>query len=94
MVPTAATPTEKNNAQPVSCGTVRARGYSRNPAASHRNPKAYTGRRPILSANAPNGATSASATSSLAKLSADTVRPLQVFRQPQVHVEQPAPGKS
>ena len=75
MVPTAATPTEKNSAQPVSCGTVRASGYRRNPAASHRKPKAYTARRPILSASAPKGATSASATSSLAKLSADTVRP-------------------
>ena len=38
MVPIAATPTEKNSAQPVSCGTVRASGYSRNPRASHRNP--------------------------------------------------------
>ena len=75
MVPMAATPTEKNSAQPASCGTVRAIGYQRNPAASHRNPKAYTERRPILSASAPNGATRHSASSSLAKLSAETVRP-------------------
>ena len=81
-------PTEKNSAQPASCGTVRASGYSRKPAASHRNPKAYTARRPILSASAPNGATRHNASSSLAKLSADTVRPCRSASQPQVHVQQ------
>ncbi len=88
MVPMAATPTEKNSAQPVSCGSVRAIGYNRNPAASHRKPKAYTERRPILSASAPNGATRHSASSSLAKLSAETVRPCRWAGKPEIHGEQ------
>ena len=89
MVPMAATPTEKNSAQPVSCGTVRARGYSRKPAASHRKPKAYTDRRPILSANAPNGATRAQRHQLVREIECRNRAALQVRRQPQIHGEQP-----
>ena len=88
MVPMAATPTEKNSAQPVSCGNVRASGIQQETRRQPQEAEGIHGAAPDLVRQRAEWRDQAQRQQLVGEIERRDRAALQVRRQPQIHGEQ------